>query len=219
LFPAFSSLSGLKERRLEEFYARSLKTVLLVMGPIVLLITLYASDLLSLWMGSDFAAKSSLVLQILAGGWLLNALAQMPANLLDAIGRPDLRAKIFLTYVIPYVVLLWFLIGQVGIVGAALAWTLRAALELVLFFGMSSKLIGFGYAAFVQNGLIKAVIAYGGLVGMLLVARMVFREGTLSNRMATIGSLMAFFLVTWRVVLDALDKESLLAVIGRKDKT
>ena len=44
-------------------------------------------------------------------------------------GRPDLVAKIHLLQLPLYLVLVYFLISQMGIIGAAIAFTLRVTLE------------------------------------------------------------------------------------------
>jgi len=50
----------------------------------------------------------------------------------QAQGRPDLVAKITLFEVIPYLAVLWILISLFGLRGAAIAWTLRAAVDTLL---------------------------------------------------------------------------------------
>jgi O-antigen/teichoic acid export membrane protein len=70
---------------------------------------------------------------------LLNSLSQVPANLLDAAGRPDVRTKLLLSYLFVYLALAWVLIEHFGIVGAAVAWSLRGGIECVLFMVAASR--------------------------------------------------------------------------------
>src|SRR5262249_52999313 len=141
LFPAFSVLSAFDWGDLRRLYIRSLKYILVGLGPLALCGAIFGRDLMRVWLGSEFAAKSSTVFQILSIGMLLNSLSQMPANLFDSVGRPDLRAKVFLSYVLLYAGLLWFLISKLGIVGAALAWSARGGFECLLFFAISQRLL------------------------------------------------------------------------------
>ena len=115
LFPAFSSLDASGDKnRLEEIYARSIKFLLLTFGPVLLLVVVFAQDVLRLWLGGDFAQKSTSVLQILAVGVLINSLACVPYTLLQGIERPDLTAKFHLLELPLEVGLLWFLVGRMG---------------------------------------------------------------------------------------------------------
>jgi len=222
LFPAFSTIAAFKKKDLGGLYARSLKYLLLIMGPITLVIILFAEDILYLWLGSDFAVKGTLVFQILAVGMLLNALSQMPANLLDGIGRPDLRAKIFLSYILPYVALLWFLISKFGIVGAALAWTLRAGLELILFFAVSWKLLRLERVIFIENGSLRGLIAFASFAAITPIITTAVGKSIWIRGTATVICLMLFASVVWRYVLDQQDKSGLKAIFlqfayNRKD--
>lgn len=201
LFPAFSAL-GWDRDKIKCLYARSLKYLVVAMGTIVLIILIFAGDILGVWLGRDWASKSTLVFQMLAIGLFINALAQVPANLLDSIGRPDLRAKIFLSYVFPYVALLWFLITKYGIFGAALALILRAVLEFILFFGTVWRVMGINVGTFVETGFLRGIMAYGGMIATtsFMVTRLpaIF----LLQSIAVALYVMLFVLLAWRYVLD-----------------
>lgn len=55
---------------------------------------LVAFEGLMLWLGSEFADNSTLVLQLLAVGVFINSLAHVPSGLEQGAGRPDLTAKL-----------------------------------------------------------------------------------------------------------------------------
>jgi hypothetical protein len=82
------------------------------------------------------------VLQWLAAGVFLNSLAQVPLALVQGVGRPDLTAKLHLLELPLYVLGLWWLISTFGIVGAAIAWTLRVGLDAAVLFGMAQRFLG-----------------------------------------------------------------------------
>ena len=141
LFPVFSALEGVQDReRLERYFAQALKYVLLTMGPITLTLGLIAKDVLQLWLGNDFAAQSTRVLQVLAWGVLINSLAYIPYALLQGLGRPDLPARFHLMELPLYVGVAWLLVAYGGIVGAAVAWTLRVGMDALLLFGATFRL-------------------------------------------------------------------------------
>ncbi len=135
LFPAFSALEGIKDReKLGILFARSVKYVLVSFGLLALVVALFAKELLQLWLGTDFSAQSTAVLQILVIGALFNSLAQVPSTLLSGGGRPDIPVKIHLLELPFYVALAWAIIPQWGIKGAATAWTLRVIVDAFLMF-------------------------------------------------------------------------------------
>jgi O-antigen/teichoic acid export membrane protein len=211
-FPAFSAMASVQKEALQQVYARTLKYLLLIMGPAVLTIILFSRDLLGLWMGSDFAAKDSLVLQILAGGVLLNGLSQIPASLLDGLGRPDLRAKLFLACAPIYVGALWLLIVKMGITGAALAWTLRAGLELILFFGLTYRLMHMRPAVIAENGVMKSLVTVTGL-GVVMAA--VVEKTLVAKGAVVILALTLFSVIAWRYLLDKVEKTTLKEMLLR----
>jgi len=214
LFPAFSSFSVQDPQRLERLYACSLKTMLLLMVPAAMLLAVFAREALRLWVGTEFAVHSSETLQVLALGFVLNALSQMPANLLDAAGRPDLRAKVFLIYVLPYLAALWFCVHRFGILGAAIAWTVRGAVELLLFLLVVSRRLRIPLFALAENGMKKAAAACGGLAAILLFLSTTVAAGFRVEVLVAVTAVVAFVAVTWRFVLDGTDRQSLLAAFG-----
>ncbi|MGA8182878.1 MAG: flippase, partial [Terriglobia bacterium] len=118
LFPAFSSSAGRGDHEwIRNALLRSLKFILLTVGPAALVLAFFARPLLTIWVGPKFAAEGTPVLQILAAGVLVNSLAQVPYNLLQGIGRPDLTAKFHLFEVPFHVVLAWFLVTRFGLSG------------------------------------------------------------------------------------------------------
>jgi O-antigen/teichoic acid export membrane protein len=130
LFPALSTLTGRAEReRAGELVARCTKYVLLLIGPAALLLALGAHDLLRLWLGPEYEAQAAGALQLLALGVFLNASAHISFALLNGAGRADLPGKVYLAEVPLYALFAWLLIREWGIPGAALAWTVRSALD------------------------------------------------------------------------------------------
>ena len=140
LYPAFSE-RGISEERaeLQRLYERSVRYLLLLLVPGVLFLVVLGPDLLALWMGTSFAQQASTVLQILAVGLLPNAVAYVPYNLLQALGRPDLTGKFHVLELPVYVVFCLVLIPRWGIGGAALANTIRLVLDSVLLFWAAQK--------------------------------------------------------------------------------
>ena len=141
LFPAFAALSVSNDRaRVEVLYARSVKYVALSMACVVGIVIAFARPFLFHWLGAEFADNSSLVMQIMAVGILVNSVAFLPYTVLQAVGRPDLTAKCHLVETPISVALMWLLTKQYGIAGTAVAWTARVALDWILLTAITVRL-------------------------------------------------------------------------------
>jgi len=206
LFPAFSSLDALGDReRLEKLYARSVKFLLLALGPVLVLLIVFARQILRLWLGADFAAQSTVVLQILALGVLLNSLALVPYTLIQGLGRPDVTAKFHLLELPLYAGVLWLLVRHMGISGAAVAWTTRVGFDALLLFGAAWRLKLASLRVLAENGLVKsllAVLGFGGVLPLTLWAT----PALLTKVVLTALWLSLFAIATWSFVLDRRDR-------------
>jgi len=218
LFPAFSSLGALGDRpRLETLFARSVKYLLLVMGPIILFVTLFAEPLLRIWLGGELAEKSTLVFQILAVGVLINSLVYIPCSLMQGIGRADLIAKFHLLELPVYGVMAWLLIIKMGITGAALAWALRMGYAVPILFAISFRLVRISPLTFSKRGLLRSVLGMLALVvATMLVALL---ERRLLAQIIFVGVLAVLYgLVVWGYVLDDSDKRLLIPTAMTKQR-
>jgi len=202
LFPAFSSLDASSDRlAIEQLYARSLQALLLTAGPAVLIAVFLARTILLVWLGGDFAERSTVLLQILLVGSLINSLALVPHTLLRGLGRPDLTAKFHLLELPIFVGTAWFLTKEMGLVGAALSWTLWVTLNAILLFGACSLLGLAPWRALVRNGLMRTGAAVLGL-GMTLSLASPFTNGNLARAFLVAVILPLFAVMAWGYGLD-----------------
>jgi O-antigen/teichoic acid export membrane protein len=158
LFPSFSHLGMDRKEKMGELCNRSLKYLMLVMGPLTLVLVLLARDILRIWLGAEFATQSALIFQILAIGFLMNALAWPPTTALLAVGRPDLVTKCFALLLVLHAGLAWVLIHNYGLVGAALAVAVRETLQAGLFLMLYWKVMSVSLSSFAQIGLVRGLI-------------------------------------------------------------
>ena len=85
-----------------------------------------------LWIDADFAANATVPFRLLAVGYILAVLAPLSGAVIEAIGRPDLLAKIYLLELPCNAVIVWVLTDKFGIPGAALSFAIRAIVETVI---------------------------------------------------------------------------------------
>jgi O-antigen/teichoic acid export membrane protein len=140
LFPAFSALTA-EPVQLSRLFGRGLKYVGIALFPAILIVCTLAGDGLRLWLGPEFSAHSTKVLQLLAAGVFVNSMAQVSFALLQSQGRPDITAKLHLVELLPYAAAVWLMVRHFGVVGAAVAWTARVVADAALLFWFSGRFI------------------------------------------------------------------------------
>jgi len=142
LFPLLTGLSvAAAATRIDRLFSSSMRILLFLMGIPALVALLFAPTILRLWMGPAYAAAGATPLRILAVGVLINAVAHLPYTFLEASGRPDVPAKFHLVELAIHVPLAWYLVGAYGIVGAALAWTIRVTLDTTLLLAAANRIV------------------------------------------------------------------------------
>jgi O-antigen/teichoic acid export membrane protein len=216
LFPTFSALEATGDReRLGTLFARSVKYTFLALTPIVLIVLLFAEEILQIWLGGEFPARSAPILRIFALGVLINSLGQVPYTLLQGIGRPDITAKFHLIELPFYAAIAWVLLINWGLAGAAAAWCLRVALDTLLLFAATFKVCRLSPRLFTTtNRLMLTSVALLLLtIGAYSLKTLV---GALPLLIETILFLIVFalsVLLVWRNVLDASDRGALVKVM------
>jgi O-antigen/teichoic acid export membrane protein len=139
VFPAISGVFEKSPERAVELFRKGSKYVTFLLLPVAAGSVLFAREGLGLWLGSDFATQAFLVTQVLVIGSFLNCLALSPYSFLQAIGRPDITAKLHLLELPVYLLLLWQLVTHFGLIGVGLAWSARMALDLGLMLFATSR--------------------------------------------------------------------------------
>ncbi len=141
MFPALTASFVSNTNRFCFLYDKTVKYIICVMTPIVLVLTLTAHPFLNAWLGKEFAEQSTLVFQLLAIGTLVNSIGQAPYSAIQAMGRPDITAKIHLLELPLYLGMIWFLALEMGIVGAALAWLIRVVIDTAILYRIAQRMM------------------------------------------------------------------------------
>jgi O-antigen/teichoic acid export membrane protein len=139
------------------------KYLLLVMSPLTAVFVFCAGDILRLWIGTDFAAHSTAVLQLIALSIFLNAFAWVPYSSVQALGRPELKSVLDIIVLPLYAVSSWYLMRLMGINGAALAKLAVTILDTVCLFGFAWRMKAFALRDCISGPLLRALTASAGL--------------------------------------------------------
>jgi len=178
--------------------------ILVLVLPACLLLTGAAWDLLSLWLGRDFADGGAAVLRILGIGIFFSCVAFGPGSLLDAIGRPDVTARFVLVQAAIFLPLTVVLLLWRGIEGAALAWALRCAVDCAGKAALAARV--YRPASKAMRALaVPMAVASGGLLAMALP----WGRPVLAVLAVSIAGVVT--ILTWRALLPT----ERAAILGR----
>jgi O-antigen/teichoic acid export membrane protein len=183
------------------------KYIFLILFPIILIVILFAKEAIKHWLDPEFALYSTHIMQLIAFGILINGLAQVPFALLQGIGRPDITAKLHLIEFPIYIILFLVLVSNYGIDGAAIAWVVRALMDLIMLSLRTRKLLYlskllirlsaslFGVLLILLLGLLISNIYFKGLYIFLIIA--------------------VFILSSWLWILTSEEKEYIKHCVSR----
>ncbi len=213
-FPSFSATHSDDPLRTAKLFERATKSNLLFLFGSTAIVVTFAHSLLQVWLGSEFAARSTPVLQWLAIGVMVNGLAVMPFVLVQAFGRPDLTAKLQLLELPIYLLAVVWLIHALGIRGAAIAWTGRVSLDAALLFFVSSR-----HSSAYRD--VTKRLVWPVCVSVMAVGILALLANHGANRVILVGLIGAFLVYGWRRFLMPEERASLVTLMrewvpGRK---
>ena len=168
------------------------------------------------WMGAEFGAVASPIAEILFLGAWINGLGFVAYSLLESQRRPDLNGKIHAIEVLPFLAVLWALMSAFGILGAAIAWTLRVAIDAFILFWL---------AKLPRRAAATLVLPAGALVVCVFIASLVGDNIRASLPIAAVagGTLLAVGCAVAeelrRPLKAALRGTGLVAVLQRRPKS
>ena len=200
LFPAFSMSYASNRDRCSRLFTKGFKYALFALLPLVSLVIVFAREALSLWLGEPFALESYRVAQVLAVGILVNSVGYVPSAFLQGIGRPDLTTKLGLLELPFYLVAVYFGAKQFGIVGVAMAWTLRVSLDVPILLYLSKRNLEEIQIPFREMTLAILATAVAGILAWIAIHPF--------EKLAIVTVLFsAMFLVIWSRLLDTDERQ------------
>jgi O-antigen/teichoic acid export membrane protein len=206
LFPAFASVMQTDRDRAISLFSQTVRLLLFILFPVTLALLSLAGPILHLWLGEEFVAQSTRLMQILTLGVLINSLAQVPSGLIQSVGRPDLTARLHLLELPLYLALLWWSVQTRGITGAALAWTLRVSLDAAALFWLAERCVPGSSRSLRNSAVPMAGVLAAMAAGMLL-------RGLLWQAIYVAAVSLVFVVVMWRGVLGASEKRALTGLL------
>lgn len=196
MFPALSETQSRPDSSTQ--MVRFAVTALVTLSfPPLLIGTIFAKPLLSLWLGRSFALSTLPVFQILIVGVFFSCTAHVPYALLQAHGRSDLTAKLHLFELPVFIALLVFCVSIWDVKGAALASALRVALDTGVTYAWSMQLHPH-HRSCLAKGAVMVLLASAVLIVPLLNDNSLFLSLlTIISVLVCLVTLVRHYL-TWR---------------------
>jgi O-antigen/teichoic acid export membrane protein len=215
MFPAFSELHQQGEATaVGRLATTSLKFLVLSFAPLIVVLLAFAGPILTVWLGPDFSNHSTRAVQVLAIGVLANALAQLPFALIQGAGRPDITAKIHLMEIPIQVLVAWTFVGLWGITGAALAWSARTTLDLILLAVAASRVGSLSWPTLVSSKLPQVLLCVVVVCGVASLSDGLIHNLVLRAFIVTITVTLAG-VVTWSRLLSDGDRARISEMFPR----
>lgn len=132
LFPRLSSKLMTEPKVARKLYGRCVRIIILVLIPVSLSIAVGSFWGLSFWLGAAFAEKSWMVVSMLSLGLLFNGVAFVPFAAIQAAGEAKVTARLHFIELLIYIPMLYLMLHFAGLFGAAIAWVVRAGIDMIL---------------------------------------------------------------------------------------
>ncbi len=205
LLPAFSQLlSPDKREQLKSLFTRCVRIGLIGLIPSVMVLLIIAKPFFTIWAGREFGIESVFPFYILLAGVFFSLMVYIPNTILLSSGKSNLFARFYLLEIIPYATLTYFLINWLGIIGAAMAWSIRETVNAFTFISFTKKYTGLtiDFSHHLYG------IAAGFLV-FLPAALVAFLHDNFSVWVFVLlpVCLAAYFFVTWKKLINPGERE------------
>ncbi len=155
MFPAFASQLLANKKLAKKLFHDANYLLYYILLPATSFLAVFSYEIISLWVGSEFAKNSAIYLQIFAFGILINCMAHVPFTLIQSAGLPRLVALLHLIELPIYILALWWLGSKYGAIGAAYAWLGRMILDTILMYFVSLPILGSKFSTPSIHNLLK----------------------------------------------------------------
>jgi O-antigen/teichoic acid export membrane protein len=209
LFPYFSYHGEGKGNEVKDVTSRSIKYLLLVMAPVTAVFIFFAKDILQLWVGPQFAAQSTVVMQLVAILFFFNCFAYIPFTSVQALGRPELKAILDLVALPIYAVGCWWLMHRMGVNGAALAKLLVTVLDCTVLYIFAWRMKAFHVRDLMSGPLSRALVASAGLFAAVYFIHSL-RVNLLLSSLLLIVCFCVYGVAFWSAAVDLEDRGTLM---------
>jgi O-antigen/teichoic acid export membrane protein len=201
LFPAFSASFGQDRVLTVRLFTRGVKFLFIILTPVVLCAIVVAPEAFRLWLGPEVANHTVRVFQLLAVGVLITGLSNVPFALIQAVGRPDLTARLHLIELPLYVLAILFMARRYGIEGVAIVWIVRGIADTTVLFLLAKSLLAVEFRG------LSSIIARAIPAGLIVAMALAIPDDRLIKVAFLASACLAFGTGAWLWGLSAEERE------------
>lgn len=213
LIPAFSQLSTPDKREyFDSLFTRTMRLTFFWMVPSLVMLLIIAKPFFTYWAGPEFGEQSTQVLYLLLIGLFFGLLSFVPIASITGFGRNDLIAKIYWIELPVYMVLVIPFVYYFGILGAAVAWSLRIAFDSVTLMIISKMVTNHSF----RIGSIRRFLGLTLLVfSPQIIIVLIVDPNSFLLIPLTAGSLAAYGVICWKAFLTVDEREWCVGLVSR----
>lgn len=204
-FSALSTTATRDPERAIVLFDRLLRLTVAAMFLPALLLVVLAPDILRVWLGPSFEAQFR-VMQVLTIAVFVNCVGQGAYTLIQAAGRPDITGKFHLAELPVYVLMLWLLLPRYGILGAAIAWSVRTIGDTALLLAACPRLLAR------SREVVLRLSAWIAIMGAVFAVCMLSSEHLARFAIAVLA-VPAWTAIAWRHLLTEQERDLRLGVL------
>lgn len=138
IFPIFSDSSKKSIHR--DVKRKSFQMIAYPMMILTVFGIIFSENIIMIWFGNEYLGSTVIVFQLLLIGLFFNSIAQIPYSEIQARGYANYTALLHSLEIIPHIFCLWFMVTNYGIIGAALAITIRSVVDALLLILIEKKI-------------------------------------------------------------------------------
>lgn len=200
--------------RVRAIYVANVRLTILVMAPVTCFLAAFARPLLVAWIGTNFASKAAVPLQLLAGASLFLGLGGPAGDIARGFNRPHLITAYTVAAAAVMVGLSFLAVPSDHAVGAAIALCCGAAVTTIPFvFVTASAVLQVPFRS-LAGSLLRPSLALIG-VGALNATGVLLSDTFASALLTGLVATATYALFVTRFVLDPRERTVLLSLLHR----
>jgi len=175
LFPQFAQDSQAFSQGTVAVLERAGSMIIALCMPVFAIIALFSNEILTIWIGPQFAQSASKILVLMTCGMLVNSIALLPLTWLQATNHSRSVALIHLLELPLFCLLLWYALKVGGASGAAMAWAVRILVDACLLWlnmaYLETRLAGVAKKYLLQSILLASLVYTATLLNLSVIIR------------------------------------------------
>ena len=163
----------------EEFrlvYLRASKVLTSLFLPLFIYLIVYSKEILTIWMGPDFAEDAWIVQVLLGFTYLLSAFTILPTNTILGIGQLKVVAYFAVGTVVTNLATCAYMVARFGVIGAAVAVLCTQVFALPFVWYVTTRQLSIPWKTFLRESVQPATSLSLWFLAFSLVALVLFRS-------------------------------------------